>query len=120
MNVMARNVKVNFPFISLPKEYLVEGDYPDNWKQIATAVKNDAGWKCEACKSKHGPIPNVLTVHHVDFDKSNCRFTNLVALCQRCHLKAQAMQPLPKDKGELLRRLTRRGLLEKTQLEFEI
>jgi hypothetical protein len=28
----------------------------------------------------------VLTVHHLDGDKRNCRWWNLAALCQRCHL----------------------------------
>lgn len=31
----------------------------------------------------------VLTVHHLDEDKANCRWWNLVALCQRCHLNMQ-------------------------------
>jgi hypothetical protein len=31
----------------------------------------------------------VLTVHHLDGDKANCRWWNLVALCQRCHLQIQ-------------------------------
>ncbi len=31
----------------------------------------------------------ILTVHHLDGDKGNCRWFNLVALCQRCHLEIQ-------------------------------
>lgn len=31
----------------------------------------------------------VLTVHHLDGDKANCRWWNLAALCQRCHLTTQ-------------------------------
>jgi hypothetical protein len=31
----------------------------------------------------------VLTVHHLDGDKTNCRWWNLAALCQRCHLTIQ-------------------------------
>lgn len=31
----------------------------------------------------------VLTVHHLDYDKLNCRWFNLAALCQRCHLTIQ-------------------------------
>ncbi|HVT74560.1 MAG TPA: hypothetical protein VHD61_15610 [Lacunisphaera sp.] len=30
------------------------------------------------------------TVHHLDGNKSNCRWWNLLALCQRCHLTIQA------------------------------
>lgn len=31
----------------------------------------------------------ILTVHHLDGDKRNCRWWNLAALCQRCHLRIQ-------------------------------
>lgn len=31
----------------------------------------------------------ILTVHHMDGDKSNCSWWNLLALCQRCHLQIQ-------------------------------
>ena len=31
----------------------------------------------------------ILTVHHLDGDKANCRWWNLAALCQRCHLQIQ-------------------------------
>jgi 5-methylcytosine-specific restriction endonuclease McrA len=31
----------------------------------------------------------VLTVHHLDGSKANCRWWNLAALCQRCHLQIQ-------------------------------
>jgi hypothetical protein len=31
----------------------------------------------------------ILTVHHLNGNKSDCRWWNLVALCQRCHLKIQ-------------------------------
>ncbi len=31
----------------------------------------------------------ILTVHHLDEDKANCRWWNLLAACQRCHLSLQ-------------------------------
>lgn len=31
----------------------------------------------------------ILTVHHLDGDKANCRWWNLASLCQRCHLYIQ-------------------------------
>lgn len=31
----------------------------------------------------------ILTVHHLDGNKLNCRWWNLAALCQRCHLQIQ-------------------------------
>jgi hypothetical protein len=65
-------------------------DYPRNWKDIATAVKDAAGWKCERCEHPHDVATfHVLTVHHLDGNKANCAKWNLAALCQRCHLTIQ-------------------------------
>ena len=99
---------------------LGKGDYPAEWSEIAAAVKEMAGWRCERCGHPHetpsarvqcdGPCTHVedgkqrvLTVHHLDMDPANCQLNNLVALCQSCHLSIQArvdwrqayMLPLP-------------------------
>ena len=65
--------------------------YPSDWPDIARRTKDEAGWVCVRCGHEHD-IANgyVLTVHHVDLDKTNCRWWNLAALCQRCHLSVQA------------------------------
>ena len=65
------------------------GEYPADWPQIAQRTKERHDWRCERCGAEHGPPPNVLTVHHLDGDKSNCADWNLAALCQRCHLSIQ-------------------------------
>lgn len=66
-------------------------DYPFNWKEIADDIKTRAGWRCEHCDELHNPQEGYcLTVHHLDGDKANCDYENLVALCQRCHLRLQA------------------------------
>ena len=66
------------------------GSYPDDWPQIAKAVKDEADWMCERedCKAQHAS-GYVLTVHHLDGDSMNNARENLIALCQRCHLKEQ-------------------------------
>lgn len=65
--------------------------YPENWPEIAKQVKDEAGWRCERCNHPHDPESGYcLTVHHLVPDKSLCERWNLVALCQRCHLKIQA------------------------------
>lgn len=68
---------------------VARGDYPADWPDIAWAIKSMAGWRCERCGAPHGPVPNVLTVHHLDGDKHNMQHWNLAALCQRCHLRIQ-------------------------------
>lgn len=69
------------------------GVYPDDWADIANAVKEFAGWRCVRCGIIHDPDPrtgNTLTVHHLDLNPANCRWWNIPALCQRCHLTIQA------------------------------
>ncbi len=124
------------------------GTYPPNWREIAYAAKERAGWRCERCRHpdeppwkiggsrttqwnrlrdpflnpdnvafqrapsvcdelcSHPPEPDrvaayigrgdhlakqrMLTVHHLDLNKSNCADWNLAALCQGCHLTIQA------------------------------
>lgn len=89
--------------------------YPKNWKWISEQVRKDAGNKCELCFAPNGevvvrpvnmkgftrpwyfhptflsgkskPVKIILTVHHIDFDKKNNERQNLIALCQRCHLR---------------------------------
>lgn len=78
------------------------GEYPPEWitGQIQQDIYSRAGWKCEHCgmifepgstQAKHARNaqgdPIILTVHHIDGDKGNCSWENLVALCQICHLK---------------------------------
>jgi len=67
-----------------------KGQYPDNWKEVATKLKDKWDWCCERCGHGHDKDSgHVLTVHHLDGDKSNCEEWNLACLCQRCHLKFQ-------------------------------
>lgn len=86
--------------------------YPDNWDEIAERVKDRAGWRCvrcghpaespkerircdEQCDPWRHPgglndgRQRILTVHHLDEEKSNCAWWNLAALCQVCHLVIQ-------------------------------
>lgn len=61
--------------------------YPPEWPIITYFIKFWAGWKCEHCDHPDDPENGyTLTVHHLDHDPENIYWTNLVALCQRCHL----------------------------------
>jgi hypothetical protein len=65
--------------------------YPPDWPDIAKRCKEAAAWRCVRCGHLHDPARGyTLTVHHLDMDPSNCRWWNLAALCQRCHLQIQA------------------------------
>lgn len=67
------------------------GEYPPDWKGIADRVKDAASWRCVRCDHPHDVETGyVLTVHHMNGDKADGRWWNLLALCQRCHLVIQA------------------------------
>ena len=67
------------------------GLYPENWQEIATAVKDAAGWRCVRCGHPHDSKNGYcLTVHHLDLNPANCEWWNIPALCQRCHLSIQS------------------------------
>lgn len=74
----------------MPRRLHTRGAYPPEWPEIAKAVKDAADWMCIRCGHFHEPeTGHTLTVHHFDGDKANCRWWNLLALCQRCHLQIQ-------------------------------
>lgn len=67
-------------------------NYPDNWDEISLQVKQEAGWKCERCGEPHSVETwHILTTHHIIPDTSLNERWNLIALCQRCNLKAEAI-----------------------------
>jgi 5-methylcytosine-specific restriction endonuclease McrA len=74
----------------MPRCLHTHGQYPPNWPAIANAVKLQAHGRCIRCGHPDDlPSGHVLTVHHMDGDKANCVWWNLLALCQRCHLRFQ-------------------------------
>ena len=67
--------------------------YPKEWKLISKAVIKKAENKCELCNAEnykpHWKTKSkvILTVHHIDCILKNNSKYNLIALCQRCHLR---------------------------------
>jgi hypothetical protein len=85
----------------------IRGDYPPNRDELHDQVRAHAGGRCircghpnetvsqratcdERCTHPRDGKQRILTVHHLDGDKSNNRWWNLLALCQSCHLTIQA------------------------------
>jgi hypothetical protein len=89
--------------------------YPENWKEIALAVKNESEWTCEQCGKvcrrpgerlalfckrinewravANKPQSFTLTcAHYPDRDPANCARENLIALCAPCHLIIDSRQ----------------------------
>lgn len=74
----------------MPRKSKPGSSYPPNWREIATAVKEAAGWRCVRCGAAHENRPGyTLTVHHLNLDPGDSAWFNLAALCCKCHLQIQ-------------------------------
>jgi hypothetical protein len=66
--------------------------YPKNWKEISLYIRFErAKGCCEVCGARHlepHPITGscvILTTAHLDHQPENCDYSNLKAMCQKCH-----------------------------------
>lgn len=66
-----------------PIRYMLQGD--TRWRLSPGDILPLPGPKLTAVEAAY----RVLTVHHLTGDKRDCRWWNLAALCQRCHLYIQ-------------------------------
>ena len=81
--------------------------YTRNWEKVSLEIRERSGGRCECtgecglhrgrrCVELNGQPAVwargkiVLTVHHKNFNKRDNRRKNLIAACQRCHLRADA------------------------------
>ena len=81
----------------MPMDYRL---YPPNWREIAAARKQAAGYRCQRCGARHGEetvnrhgqVTRVqVGVAHLDHDPWNAR-ARLRVLCRSCHLRYDARQ----------------------------
>ena len=77
--------------------------YPNDWKWISAQIRyGRAKNQCEKCGIKNGNKIEgkkgkiILTVAHLDQDPTNNSFTNLSALCQKCHFSHDKRENLKK------------------------
>lgn len=64
--------------------------YPKEWKAIRADILKRANNKCEFCGIENYTVKEngarvVLTIAHLDHTPENCDYSNLRALCQKCH-----------------------------------
>jgi len=64
-------------------------NYNEDGKEKRREARESVGNICIRCKSPSVP-GRILTTHHLDGDKANDQWWNLLPLCQVCHLQVQA------------------------------
>jgi predicted DNA-binding protein YlxM (UPF0122 family) len=58
--------------------------YSTKWSdELKLKIRQRDGNKCRICGKKQ--IKPKLDVHHIDYNKQNCKEENLISLCHRCH-----------------------------------
>jgi 5-methylcytosine-specific restriction endonuclease McrA len=62
--------------------------YSIEWTpQLRKEIRDRDNHECQICHKSEEDNGQVLTVHHIDYNKENCKEENLISLCFRCHNK---------------------------------
>lgn len=65
--------------------------YPLGWsKTFREQIRQRDNYKCQICGVSETECINKLSVHHIDYDKSNLDKNNLITLCISCHNKTNS------------------------------
>jgi 5-methylcytosine-specific restriction endonuclease McrA len=62
--------------------------YAPSWNsQVKERIRVRDNFTCQVCKVPELEFNRKLDVHHIDYNKKNCKENNLVSLCNSCHTK---------------------------------
>ena len=59
-------------------------------KQLKLKVKQRDYFTCQSCEVKEKDYFQKLSIHHIDYNKVNCKENNLITLCRSCNAKVNA------------------------------
>jgi len=57
--------------------------YIYNWRKISKEVRKRDNYRCQ--EEQCGGVYKKVEVHHINFDKTNNDYSNLITLCHKCH-----------------------------------
>jgi len=73
----------------IPYEY---NNYPEEYFKIRPIILKRDKFECQNCNMTEEEhltvIGRTLEVHHIDYNKKNCKEENLITLCKWCNLRA--------------------------------
>ncbi len=85
----------------LRKKTYLKGNNP-NWKngvsfepysinfnnQLKEKIRQRDNYQCQSCYIKEYEYYQKLSIHHIDYNKKNCKEENLITLCRECNSKS--------------------------------
>lgn len=62
--------------------------YSDDFtRQLKETIRLRDGYRCQLCGAPEIENNAKLSIHHINYDKKDCRPYNLISLCKKCHIK---------------------------------
>lgn len=66
--------------------------YASEWtNKLKEQIRKRDNYKCQLCyktqKEEFKDINRKLSIHHIDYNKKNCKDNNLITLCNKCNSK---------------------------------
>lgn len=72
--------------------------YDKNFNSYTKAkVRKRDKFKCKVCGVEEETLNKRLDIHHIDYNKNNSSFSNLISLCHSCHSKTNFSRELWKN-----------------------
>jgi hypothetical protein len=89
-----------------PMKGKMNGDLNPNWhggisqegypfefdEQLKEQIRKRDNYECQNCSMTEEEhlivLGRVLCIHHIDYDKENCKKDNLITLCHQCNVRA--------------------------------
>lgn len=65
----------------------LRNDYPREFRMIRVRIRKRDNYCCRICEKSEKENRQQLSVHHIDQNKRNSKFMNLISLCRVCHWK---------------------------------
>lgn len=63
-------------------------EYGFGWTQeLREFIRKRDGYRCQECGAHQREFTKKLSVHHIDYNKKNCKEWNLITLCNSCSTK---------------------------------
>ena len=76
-------------------------EYPQDFtSKLTESIRLRDKHTCRECGKHQSELQRKLHVHHVDYNKKNCGTSNLISLCNSCHMRTNFNRKEWKNKYE--------------------